>query len=308
MKNILKYISAFLLSLLVMVSCDDDDAKRFPEFQTGANARLILYPERSFVNLADLNSASIAFDVYSENRDLDRIVYTATFTDADSAQTSFAPVEAITIPASTFVNGKATEVQISASELAEKLSLPGGMSYFEGGDQITFTTKVYLKDGRVITGNNSAPSITGNAVSSFTTQFAVFVGCPSPVQEITGKTYTATITTKDSAGKAPFGLPNTSTKTGVKITFVGPEPFRYRVTSHDAGWWAKPEVTDTEGGPGDFFDICGSIIMQPKASFGFGGAVDNGGGMYDPATGIITFNWYNQGNDIFGYVTLTPEN
>jgi hypothetical protein len=94
----------------------------------------------------------------------------------------------------------------------------------------------------------------------------------------------------------------------VTIQLVGPEPFRYRVSSHDAGWWKRPEVTDTEGGPADFFDICGSIIMQPKASFGFGGANDDGGGAYDPATGIITMNWYNQVNDVFGIVTYTPEN
>ena len=181
------------------------------------------------------------------------------------------------------------------------------IDYFEGGDNITFTATAKLKDGRVFTAANSAPSITGGAAASFTTLFTVFVGCPSPVNDITSKTYTAEIHTEDSGGAPPFGLPDSSTKTGVTITFVGPEPFRYRVSSHDAGWWGRPDITGTEGGPADFFDICGSVIMQPKPSFGFGGANDNGGGSYDPVTGIITMNWYNEFNDVYGFVTYTPE-
>jgi hypothetical protein len=137
--------------------------------------------------------------------------------------------------------------------------------------------------------------------------FTVFVGCPSPAADITGTTYTATIHLEDSGGGPPFGLPDSNTETGVTIAFVGPEPFRYRVSSHDANWWGRPDITAVDGGPADFFDICGSIVMQPKGSFGFGGAVDNGGGTYDPATGIITMNWYNEVNDIFGFVTYTPE-
>jgi hypothetical protein len=308
MNNILRYIGTLALLLMVILSCRDEDAVRMPKLKTGVNARLVLYPDRSFVNFADLGAASIAFDVYSVNTDFDQLVYQATFIDADSAETKFTTVDAITLTQDAFVDGKATNVEISATELAEKLGLPGGTAYFEGGDQIVFTAVAHLKDGRVISGANSAPSITGGANASFTPQFAVFVGCPSPVADITGKTYTATIHLEDSGGGPPFGLADTNTKTGVTIAFVGPEPFRYRVSSHDAGWWARPEVTDTEGGSADFFDICGNIIMQPKPSFGYGGAVDNGGGSYDPATGIITMNWYNASNDIFGFVTYTPEN
>jgi hypothetical protein len=308
MKKIFKYITLVFLAFVAVVACKDEDAERFPEFESGINARLFLYPERSFVNFADLSTASVAFDVYSVNKDLDQIIYHATFIDANNPDANFPSVPAITVPATAFVNGKATEVEITATELAAALGLPGGTAYFEGGDQIIFNAEARLKDGRVFTANNSAPSITGGAAASFTTQFTVFVGCPSPVADITGRTYTATIHTEDSGGGPPFGLPDSSTKTGVTIAFVGPEPFRYRVSSHDAGWWARPDITATEGGPADFFDICGDIIMQPKGSFGFGGAVDNGGGTYDPATGVITMNWYNEFNDIYGFVTYTPEN
>ena len=126
MKNILKY--TFILALLFIgaISCRDEDAVRFPDVSTGVNARLLLYPERSFINFADLSSASVAFDLYSINQDLEEIVYTATFVDASSPTTVFPPVDAITVPASAFVNGKATDVEITAAELAALLGLPGG--------------------------------------------------------------------------------------------------------------------------------------------------------------------------------------
>ncbi|HTE29730.1 MAG TPA: hypothetical protein VK666_05105 [Chryseolinea sp.] len=305
MKNILRY--TLLLLITVAISCRDEDAVRFPDINTGVNARLILYPERSFINFANLSAASIAFDVYSVNDDIDEIVYTATYVDANDPETVHPPVEAIHVPGSAFVNGKATNVEITAAQLATALGLPGGINDFEGGDNITFTAKAVLNDGRTFDATNSAPSITTGAFASFTPFFTVFVGCPSPVADITSKTYTATIHLEDSNGGPPFDLVDESTRTGVTITFVGPEPFRYRVSSHDAGWWAIPDVGDTEGGPADFFDICSTIVMQPKPSFGFGGANDDGGGTYDPATGIITMNWYNAANDIFGFVTYTPE-
>jgi hypothetical protein len=308
MKNFIKYCLVTVFFLSLASACDDGDQERFPDFKNGVNARLFLYPERSFINFSDLSTASVAFDLYSVNKDLEEIVYHAQFIESNNPDANFPIVPAITVPGSAFVDGKATEIEVTATELAEAFGLPGGTAYFEGGDQIIFTAEAKLKDGRVFTAENSAPSITGGAAASFTTQFNVFVGCPSPVDDITGTTYTASIITEDSGGNPPFGLPDTSTKTGVTIEFVGPEPFRYEVSSHDAGWWARPDITATEGGPADFFDICGTIVVQPIGSFGFGGANDAGGGTYDAATGIIKFNWYNDFNDIYGYVTLVPEN
>ncbi len=304
MKNILRY--SFVLLVLTAMSCRDDDAVRFPDLETGVNARLILDPDRSFINFADLSSASIAFDVYSVNTDIDEIVYTATYVDASDPDAVHPPVEAIRIPGSAFVGGKASNIETTAAELAEILGL-SGVDDFEGGDNITFTTKAYLQDGRTFDVNNAAPSITGGVAASFTTLFTVYVGCPSPVNDITSKTYTAEIHLEDSNGDAPFGLVDVSTRENVTITFVGPEPFRYRVSSHDAGWWAIPDVSGVEGGPADFFDICGTVVVQPIGSFGFGAANDNGGGSYDPTTGVITMNWYNEFNDIYGFVTYTPE-
>lgn len=304
MKTTLRY--TILLLLLVAISCRDEDAVRFPDLKNGINARLILYPDRSFINFANLSQASIAFDVYSENTDLDELVYSATYVDASNPDVVYPSVDAIRVGADAFVDGKATNVEISAEELATKLGLEGGMDFFEGGDNITFTAKAKLTDGRTFDASNSGPSITGGAFASFTTVFTVYVGCPSPVNDITSKTYTAEIHLEDSGGGPPFGLPDSNTKANVTITFVGPEPFRYRVSSHDAGWWGRPDIVDTEGGPADFFDICGTILMQTKP-FDYGAANDAGGGSYDPQTGVIKMNWYNAANDIYGFVTYTPQ-
>ncbi|MEO8474526.1 MAG: hypothetical protein ABI477_20150 [Chryseolinea sp.] len=305
MKNILRY--TLMILVMAVISCRDEDLVRFPDIETGVNARLILDPAKSFLDFADLSKASIAFDVYSVNSDLDKVVYSATYVDASDPTKAYPPFEAFNIPASEFVDGKAAGIEKTAVQLAQMIGLPEGIAHFDGGDNITFTAKVYLTDGRIFDASNSAPSITGGGFSSFTTLFTVYVGCASPVAAITGKTYTAKIHLEDSNGQAPFGLVDENTRAGVTITFVGPEPFRYRVSSHDAGWWALPDVTATEGGSADFFDICGNIIMQPKASFNYGDANDAGSGKYDPATGVITMNWYNDSNDIFGFVTYTPE-
>ncbi len=63
------------------------------------------------------------------------------------------------------------------------------MNYLKGGDNVTFNASVKLKDGRTFDASNSAPSISGGGSASFTTQFTVFVGCPSQQDKIVGKYY-----------------------------------------------------------------------------------------------------------------------
>jgi hypothetical protein len=148
MKNIFKHIALLILFFTMAVSCRDEDVVRFPDVATGVNARLILYADRSFINLDELSTSSIAFDIYSVNNDIDEIVYSATFEDASSPNTVFPPADAIRVPGSAFSNGKATEIQITATELATALGLPGGAAYFGGGDKITFKATAKLREPR----------------------------------------------------------------------------------------------------------------------------------------------------------------
>lgn len=255
MKNILNYLS--ILTLVIAVSCRDEELVRFPDVSSGVNARAILYPERSFINFSDLANASIAFDVYSENADLEQIVYSANFVEASSPGTVYPTVPAITVPASAFVNGKATELEITADQLAALFNLPGGKDYFEGGDRITFTAVATLNDGRTFSAANSAPSITGGQAPSFTTRMDVFVGCPSPQAAIAGEYWS--IMEYNDAGEP------TGDTVDVVITFAGPEPFRYHVTDHTVELYVPYGGTQYDA---DFYDICGQAILLPTTSFG----------------------------------------
>ena len=256
MKYILKY-STILCLILIALSCRDEELVRFPDVASGVNARAILYPERSFINFSDLANASVAFDVYSINTNLEDIVYSATFVEASSPGTVYPTLPAITVPASAFIDGKATELEITAEQIAALFSLPGGKDYFEGGDKVTFTALATLNDGRTFDGTNAAPSITGGAAASFTTQFDVFVGCPSPQEAIAGE-YWSIMEFND--GGEPVG-----DTIDVTVTFAGPEPFRYHVTDHTVELYVPYGGTQY---PADFYDICGQSIMQPATSFG----------------------------------------
>lgn len=257
MKNILKYTALLIVALMVTISCTDDDATRFPDFESGVSARVFLYPERSFVNFDDLGAASIAFDVYSYSTDIEQIVYKVQYLDADQPGVNYPTLDAITVPASAFVSGKATELEITAAELATLFELPGGVAHLSGGDSFVFTAEATLTDGRVFTAENSAPSITGGATPSFTTTFTAYVGCPSPVDQIEG-TYEATMIYNNF----DIGI---GTTVEVEVTFVGPEPFRYSVTDHTAELYVPFGGEQYEA---DFYDICGTTVLQPATSFG----------------------------------------
>jgi len=303
MKNILKYTS--ILFLMAAVSCRDENVVRFPDVATGVNARLILYPERSFINFADLTNASIAFDVYSENTDIEEIVYTITYFEASAPRVVYPTVPAITISGSDFVNGKVTEREITASALADLLNLPGGENYFEGGDKITFAANVKLTDGRTFDASNSAPSITGGGAASFTSQFDVFVGCPSPQTEIAGS-YWSIMEYNN------FGL-SISDTVDVTVTFVGPEPFRYHVTDHTVQLYV-PFGGDEYAA--DFYDICGQTILQPTSHL-FGSVVNYVDStdpnflapVIDTSTEQTNFvlNWNETNNEIYASVRFVKK-
>jgi hypothetical protein len=256
MKSIMNKILLTGTLLIIVFACREDGEIRLPELQTGVNARVILaYPDNTYFNLSDISNAVLAFDVYSKNSDLDRIEYMATYTSA--AGVVSAQQIGITVPASAFKNGKAERISVSATTLAQLFNLPGGTAALQGGDSFTFTPKAYLKDGRIIDANNSAPSITNGANASFTSQIIAYVGCPSNATAIAG-TYRSTMEFNN------FGL-GIGKEVMVTVTFVGPEPFRYRVTDHTAELYVPFDGTQYVA---DFYDICGTAVLQPATSFG----------------------------------------
>lgn len=307
----IKHLYIPILIALAFFSCEDEEAIRVPELAQGANVRILVDAEFSFFDLEDLQNAKVVYDLYSANQNIEEIEISFTYYPQGGDAIGPIPVKVYT-QSDLGADGSILNEQITAVEVAELAGLENGVDEFTGGDRVVFTNTTTLTTGVTFPtytkiGEDSViniePGIVSGVNPSYTLSFSAFVGCPSPVEEISG-TYTAVSTTYDSNGGPAYGL-GSSTKEDVTISFQGPEPFRYRVSSHDAGYWVA--LTGTEGGSADFFDICGTIIMQPKASFGFGGAADNGGGTYDPETGVITMNWYNSFNDIYGDVVYTPQ-
>jgi hypothetical protein len=198
MNKFLKYITALSLALTIMISCRDEDAVRMPKLQEGVNARVVLDPNRGFLDFGNIGTASIAFDVYSVNKNIDEIVYDVTYTDTSDPTAKF-PTAQVTVPGSSFVDGKAS-VELTSSQIAEMFGLPGGVDYIGGGDNLTFTSTAKLTDGRIVNAANSAPSITGGTNASFTTAFNVLVACAFNVDEAVG---TYTITRDDAGVSAP---------------------------------------------------------------------------------------------------------
>jgi hypothetical protein len=292
MKLILKYIGMITLSLLVTVACDDNDAVRFPDLQSGVNARTILYPERSYINFDDLASASVAFDVYTINKNIESIIYSVRYVDASDPGTTYPELDAITVTKSDFSDGKATEVEILASELATLFGLPGGTAHLGGGDFFVFNVRAVLTDGRVISGTNSAPSITGGGNASFTTTFTTFVGCPS---NITEGVYIASQTDDDGW----FGA--TSTKE-VTITRVAGHPFNYIISDVSAGGYAACCLGFgyAANQAAQISDICGQILVTGTAGSQIQSAQGASIGTWDPATETLVVHYNDAFNDSLG--------
>jgi hypothetical protein len=186
MKIFLKYILILAAFSAIGVACRDEDAVRFPELQQGVNARVAVHPENVVLNFLDIDNANLVFDIYSINKNISEVTYSVTFSDAEFPDQEFPTVEIKKVPGSAFSGGKASNITISAIELAEAIGLPGGASYLSGGDNFTFFTSVKLSDGRVMDASNSAPSISEGNNPSFTTTFKLYVSCPFKIAEAIG--------------------------------------------------------------------------------------------------------------------------
>ncbi len=193
MKRYLTY-SLLVLSALLTFSCRDEDVIRTPQLQEAVNMRVVIDPEKSFINYQSLNTATFEFDVYSQNRNLQQVEFRGSYYDASEDASSDTVVVA-TLSQADFSNGKA-RVTLTPSQIATIFNLPGGVGGLATEDEINMITFVTLTDGRTFSYQNAAASITVNPDnSSFTSFFSTFVGCPSDIK--TG-VYT-TVTSGESA-------------------------------------------------------------------------------------------------------------
>jgi hypothetical protein len=221
MKLFLKYTFLVAFGLFAAAACRDDDKVRFPDLQSGVNARVVVNPNTVVFNFLDIDNANLKFDVYSENKDIKEITYTATYVDATFPNQKYPTVVVKKIPGSAIQNGKISDVTLTANELSDAFDLPGSGKYLGGGDSFTFFASVELNDGRVFNASNSAPNIATGAAASFTTTFKLFVSCPFSADEAAG-TYKVTADPGEWAKGAPAAsaYPNFEVVAGPKANQV----------------------------------------------------------------------------------------
>ncbi|MBD0255496.1 MAG: hypothetical protein ICV83_07225 [Cytophagales bacterium] len=296
MKRYLSY-SLLMLSALLTLSCRDEDSIRVPQLQEAVNMRVVIDPEKSFINFQNLNTATFEFDVYSQNRNLQQVEFRGSYYDASEDATSDT-VLVTTLSQADFSNGKA-RVALTPAQIAAAFNLPGGVGGLATEDQINLITFVTLSDGRTFSYQNAAASIVVNPNgSSFTTTFNTFVGCPSNIR--TGA-YT-TVTTGTSTDSAPN--PNPTVNFPGQVTITRLTPTSYQVSDVTGGlyfaWYGVYGAPNTL--PGTLNDICGQFTLTAPGVFDetFTGTVTI------DAQGVITYEWTNEFEDT-GTTVFTPK-
>lgn len=287
MKKYLLYIPA----LFLLVKCTDESKIRIPEIAYGVNLRILVDPAHTGIFTDKIATDFLAFDMYSENKDLATVQLFAT--------TGGVKKLAKTLTQSDFDNGQGkVRVELKASDFATMFGEPG---YGNGSKVANFTINplVTLNDGRVYPAYvklsasdsvlNLAPSINGAASSSFTLQFQTFITCPAV--DISGD-----YKVEDATGSSTDGCcPNETTVKGnvVKITKLTASSFK--LSDFSGGlyfeWYDVYGIGKPEDSPGEIAFSCNEVFFQ-NTKEPFGENV-SGTGTYNPTTKTLVYHWVN---------------
>lgn len=304
MKNTIKYSLQLIALLGIMISCEDPDAIRMPELKDAVNVRVVIDPDYTFLDFSDIESAKFVFDAYTENTDLQSVIFYMSYYDlsADSSSTEI-PIEFTEFPKQHY--------EFTTQELADIFNLPGGVDYLDGGDLFNFRTEAIAADGLIYpdtvlqglsqeTLNVTPNIINAAATTSFTIAFNTFVGCPSDLEGVYSTVVNGT-STDDCCGSNP------AVDVESTVTFTRTGPTNYTLTNFAAGaydYWYCPAYglcsSDFDGLGAQLLDICGNVQLTA----GYWGS--SGTGTVDPNTGVITINWQNAFDDQ-GTTVYTPQ-
>ena len=190
MKNTIKYNSLVFILFVLLISCEDPDAIRIPDFKDAVNVRVVIDPDNSFLDFSDLANAKFVFDAYSENTDLRSATFYMSYYDfsADSTYNEV-PLEFTEFPTQHY--------EFTSQELADIFNLPGGIDGLGGGDSFNFITVAVTADGLIYPDTvlqglpqetlNVTPNIINSAATtSFTSSFLVYVSCPFIADDAVG--------------------------------------------------------------------------------------------------------------------------
>ncbi len=291
MKNIL-YLLSFICCVAVMTGCEDEDKIRIPVHQTGANLRIVLDPAHNVINSTTVATDFIAFDAFSENKDLQLVEIFIHYKTQVHLFGSYTQAD--------FDDGVVSG-QFNGSDLAAWFGVPGFADGSRGGN-FTFRPRVTLLDGRVYPGfihlsstdsiSNLGTGITGNnGTGAFTVSKGTAILCP-PVN-ISGN-YTVVSSTGTSTDGCCVGEVTVSGNTVVLAPVAG-STTNFTVSDITGGlyfeWYDVYGITAPEDSPGTFLYNCNEVTITNTVE-PFGTAVQ-GEGLYDGGTGMISYSWAN---------------
>ena len=289
---------------LTMFSCKDEDKIRIPENLTGANMRIIVDPDHPQINYQNVGTDFFAFDAYSENTDLNKVEFTATYGDQTAIIATFHQED--------FNDGQ-VRVELDANDFATLFNNPGFTDGSSGGN-FTIKPKVYLNDGRIYPAYvhlsatdsilNVATSIIGSsgAQGAFTLQVTTAITCP-PL-DISG-----TYNVVSSVGTSTDGCcPGEVSVSGNTVTLTSVSQTTFTISDFSGGlyfeWYDVYGITSPNDSPGTLSYNCQEVQFSATTE-PFGTAVQ-GGGSYDPSSGRIVYSWFNGYGDA-GTVTLQKQ-
>lgn len=305
MKRILIYL---LIIPVIIFSCEDPDAVRVPEIQDGVTMKIQVDPVYGFLDLGDIDNAELRFSLYTVNDDIDKTDIFVQYYNLGQDST-YDKVLVRSIAGSEFDGEGSLDMVFTTQNLLDLYSIASSDT-ITGGDVMNFFNVTTLTDGRVypdtiLAGTdyeavNIDPGQTIGTTSSFSPGFIAYIACASDPSLWVGNYSTAVSNVNNFCG-----LLDCSATRDAAVSFTGtPEPFRYGMTSHDAGLWGSfdPGSLDRAGA---FYDICETVVFLPSAS-GYGDHEGVAAGPRDPATGVFFYDWCNFFNPVCGTTTFTP--
>jgi hypothetical protein len=196
MKNTFKKILILTVVVASSFACRDEDVVRVPKFKNAPNYRMVIDPDNSFFNIADLGTAKLKYDIYTEiPNELETVEVIFRYQKAGQpACNLFGCSDPFTVKTYTRAQLVAAKGIIKGEEITvqQVLALLGKTeSDLGGGDAFLFTNKVTMTDGRVYptstpNNNTNIPTIFNQVGASYTATFSALVGCPYSSTDIVG--------------------------------------------------------------------------------------------------------------------------
>ncbi|MEP7266933.1 MAG: hypothetical protein ABI844_04845 [Saprospiraceae bacterium] len=287
----MKKLVFFISISLILFQCIDDSKIRIPDVPGGVNLRMIIDPIHTGIFTDKISTDYLAFDIFSENKDLQSVEIYVTKAGEKKLVKTFTQQD--------FDQGNGQlRVEMKATDFATIFGEPGLADGTKVGN-FTFTPLVKLTDGRVypdyikVSASDSflniGPSINGAPTASFTLAFNSFITCPAV--DISGDYEVI-----DATGMSTDGCcPNLTTIKGNIITVTRVTLSSFTLSDFSGGlyfkWYEVYGITKPEDSPGEISFSCNEVNIQNTLE-PFGEKV-NGTGVYNPAQKTISYEWIN---------------